>query len=115
MYSPHDYGGEWYLLPADMQKEYKAPEKKLARNPDGGDEGQKIEWLAAARGGPAAMSNFDYAGMLTEFILLGNVAIKAKGQKLQWDGPGMKFTNAPEADKFLRRQYRSGWELPTIA
>ena len=115
IYSPHDYGGDWQLLPADDFKDFKAPSPTIARNPTGDDEGQKIEWLAAARGGPAAMSNFDYAGPLTEFILLGNVAILHGGKKLEWDGPGMRFPNAPEADKALRSQYRAGWELKGIA
>ena len=48
--------------------------------------------------------------MLTEFILLGNVAIRA-GKKLEWDGPNMKFTNAPEAEKYLHYKYREGWTL----
>jgi hypothetical protein len=56
------------------------------------------------------MSNFNYAGMLTEFILLGNVAILA-GKKLDWDGPALKATNCPEADKFLHTEYRKGWSL----
>ena len=111
MYSPHDYGGEWYLLPAEQYADYKAPPETLPRNPKGDDEGQKIEWIAALKGGPAAMSNFDYAGMLTEFILLGNVAIKNMGKKLEWDGPNMKFPNAPEAEASLRRQYRQGYSL----
>ena len=51
------------------------------------------------------MSNFDYAGMLTEFILLGNIAIRRQGKKLEWDGPNMKFPNAPEADRWLKRGY----------
>ncbi|HSU66478.1 MAG TPA: Gfo/Idh/MocA family oxidoreductase [Tepidisphaeraceae bacterium] len=113
MYSPHDYGGEWFLLPVDAYKDYKAPEQTLPRNPDGGDEGQKLEWLAAMKGGPAAMANFDYAGLLAEFILLGNVAIKNSGKKLEWDGPNMKFPNAPEAEASLRREYRQGYSLKT--
>jgi hypothetical protein len=43
-------------------------------------------------------------------MLLGNVAIRT-GQKLLWDGPNMKITNIPEANKFLRRRYRQGWTL----
>ncbi len=75
------------------------------------DEGNKIEWLAAIKGGPLPLSNFDYSGMLTETILLGNVAIRARGTKLEWDGPNMKFPNAPEAEKLLRREYRKPWSL----
>jgi predicted dehydrogenase len=116
LYSPSDDGKEWELLPAETYRDYKAPPQSLPRNPLGGDEhtmdeGQKVEWLAAIKGGPPALSNFDDAGLLAEFILLGNVAIREQGKKLQWDGPGMKFANAPEADKWLKRQYREPWAL----
>ena len=84
------------------------PEKLPSNN--GGDSGQKKEWVAAIKGGPKALSNFDYAAMLTETILLGNVAVKL-GKKLEWDGPNLKFTNAPDANKLLRTEYRSGWTL----
>ncbi len=68
------------------------------------------EWIRACKGGPKPLSNFDYAGPLAEAILLGNIAAKAK-QKLEWDGPNMKVTNMPEANAFLRREYRKGWTL----
>jgi predicted dehydrogenase len=110
LYSPHDYGGDWVLLPKEQFTSYKA-NPVLPKNPEGGDQGQKDEWIAAIKGGPAALSNFDYAGPLTEFILLGNIAILAKGKKLEWDGPNMKFTNAPEFDKHLKREYRAGWSI----
>ncbi len=111
LYSPHDYGGAWALLPADDYRDYKAPAEVLPRNALGNDEGQKIEWIAACKGGKPALSNFDYAGMLTEFILLGNIGIANSGKRLEWDGPNMKFPNAPEAEKRLRRQYRQGWSI----
>jgi hypothetical protein len=44
-------------------------------------------------------------------VLLGNVAIRARGRKLEWDGPGLRVTNVPEANAFLRREYRRGWSL----
>ena len=116
LYSPTDDGIQWDLLPVDDFKDYKAPAPTLPRNPLGGsnktmDEGQKVDWLTAVKGGPAALTNFDYSGMLAEFILLGNVAIRAGGTKLEWDGPNMKFPNAPGAEKFLKRQYREPWSL----
>ncbi len=113
LYSPHDYGGAWHLLPVEKFRDYKAPAETLPRNPKGDDEGQKMEWIAAIKGGAPALSNFDYAGMLTEFILLGNVAIKSMGTKLDWDGPRMKFPNAPQAEKLLRREYRAPWSALT--
>ena len=71
----------------------------------------KAEWIAACKGGPAAYSNFSFAGLLTETILLGNVALREGGKKLDWDGPSMRIMNLPEADQFLRTEYRNGWTL----
>lgn len=110
MYSPHDYGGYWELS-QELADSYKAPTPTLPRNPSGDDQGNKDEWIAAIKGGPAALSNFNYSGMLSEFILLGNIGILGRGKKLEWDGPNMKFTNAPEMDKHVRRQYRGTWAL----
>ena len=53
LYSPDDYGGSWELVPAEAYHDFKAPEPTLPRNKDGGDEGQKIEWLAASQGRPS--------------------------------------------------------------
>jgi hypothetical protein len=75
------------------------------------DESQKREWIAAFAGGPKPLSNFEYAGKLAEFIVLGNIAIRMKGKKLQWDGPGMKFTNNEEANQYLKTDYREGWSV----
>ena len=68
------------------------------------------EWIAACKGGPAGYSNFDIAAYLTEIILLGCVALRV-GKKLEWDGPNMRATNAPEAAQYIRRTYRQGWDL----
>ena len=56
------------------------------------------------------MSNFDYAGRLTEFVLLGNVALRV-GKKIEWDAKKLRAKNCPEADQYIRREYRKGWEL----
>ena len=109
LYSPSDYGSDWKLLPGDAFAGYTAPAPTLARNGKG-DQGQKDEWVAAIRGGPKAFSNFDYSSLLTETILLGNVAIRA-GVPLVWDGPKFRFTTgAREATPLLRRDYRRGWK-----
>jgi hypothetical protein len=71
---------------------------------------EDVEWIEACKGGPAALSNFANAGPFTETVLLGNLAIRL-GKKIQWDGPNMKATNAPEADPLIHREYRKGWEL----
>ena len=48
---------------------------------------------------------------MTEAILLGTIAIRMPGTLLNWDAPGMKFPDCPEADRFLRRKYREGWSV----
>ncbi len=106
LFSPDDYGGESYIIRGTEFEKVKGEPQRLPRSP-----GHHAEFVRAAKGGPPAMSNFDYAGKLTETVLLGNVAIRAQGKKLAWDGPNLKITNVPEANEFLRRQYRSGWSL----
>ncbi len=108
MYSPSDYGANWKLLPGDRYAGFVPPSPTLARNGKG-DQGMKNEWVTAIRGGPKAFSNFDYASMLTETFLLGNVAIRA-GVPLGWDGPRFRLTKGrKEAKQYLRREYRKGW------
>ena len=110
LYSPDDYGAQYHLLPKEQFTDYKKPAPTLPRNGHG-DLGMKQEWVAAMKGGPPAMSNFNYSGKLTEFILLGNVAIRAGVQHpIEWDGENMKVTNWPEANAFLQREYRTGWD-----
>jgi len=62
-------------------------------------------WIDTCKGGPAACSNFEYAGPLTEAVLLGNIAIRT-GERIEWDGPNMKITNLPQANELLERVYR---------
>jgi predicted dehydrogenase len=109
LFSPDDYGGESYIITEDKIEKVTGKPEKLPRN-GGGDTGQKREWVEAIKGGHKALSNFDYAAMLTETILLGNVAIRL-GKKLEWDGPNLKVTNIPEAAHLINPPYRKGWSL----
>lgn len=104
-YSQNDYGSEYLLLPRKEYLEYKKPEPTIPRSP-----GHFEEFIRAIKGGPAAMSNFDYASKLTETVLLGVVALRA-GSTIEWDAAAMKAKNCPTADQFIRRQYRKGFEL----
>jgi predicted dehydrogenase len=56
-------------------------------------------------------ANFDYAGPLTEAILLGSVATRFPKQTLEWDAAALKFTNTAEANAHVKRAYRKGWEV----
>jgi predicted dehydrogenase len=102
----------WWLYPEKLEQAYGEPPKVLPRSP-----GHHQEWVNACKGGPAAGSNFDWAGPLTETVLLGNVALRTQLReklttvKLAWDSTKFEFTNLPEANEFLRREYREGWSI----
>ena len=72
--------------------------------------GHHNEWIAACKTGGPTTSNFDYAGALTESVLLGSVAFRV-GKKLEWDAKKLRATNCPEADDFIQHQYRRGWKI----
>jgi len=99
------WGGNPRIIPEEKMKAYKLPPKTIPRVA-----GHHRDWIDACRGGKPASSNFDYAGPMTEVILLGNVALRT-GKKLTWDGANMKATNAPEADEYIRPEYLNGWTL----
>ncbi len=95
------------LIPESKMQEYAphAPPPTLPRSP-----GHYEEWLAAIRGAPRVDHSFDEAGPLTELVLAGNVAIRMR-QKLDWDPAAFRFVNCDEANQYLRREYRDGYEL----
>ena len=72
--------------------------------------GHYVEWIKACKDGSLTTCNFDYSGALSEAVLLGNVAFRA-GKKLDWDGEHLRATNCPEADKYIKKSYRAGWEV----
>jgi predicted dehydrogenase len=94
------------LLPYDLHRAYQHPAKTLPRVA-----GHHADWLQACMGGTPACSNFEYGARLTEFILLGNIALRS-GKVIKWDAAAMKATNVPGAQSFIEGSYRKGWELP---
>jgi len=75
--------------------------------------GHVREWLDACKANKPedAKANFaDYAGPLTEMVLIGNLAIRT-GKRVEWDAEKMRSTNVPEANQYVRRDYRKGWTL----
>jgi predicted dehydrogenase len=69
------------------------------------------DWLDAIRNGKKAGSDFSYGGPLTEIALLGIIAIKMGGTKLEWDSRKARFKNSNEANQYLNPPYRAGWKL----
>jgi hypothetical protein len=111
MMSISDYGDQLRLIFSADSPGFSGKIPQLFPRIGGGDDKQKMEWINAIKGGPdLPLGNFDHASQLTEFILLGNVAIVA-GKKLEWDGPNMKFTNNDAANGMLTMKYRDGWKV----
>ncbi|HVN03027.1 MAG TPA: Gfo/Idh/MocA family oxidoreductase [Bryobacteraceae bacterium] len=67
-------------------------------------------WRTAFQGGPSSPGSFLNSGPISETVNLGAIALRA-GQKVLFDGATMKITNVSEANKYMSREYRKGWEL----
>jgi predicted dehydrogenase len=99
-----DYA-KYKLLPEDTYKDFPLPPQTIPRV-----KGHHEEWIECCKNGKQPSANFEYSGWLTEANHLGNVAFRA-GKKLQWDPKKLEATNAPEAARFIKRTYRTGWNL----
>ena len=100
------YGEGARLIPESRMKEYKQPPKTIPRVKGS----HEMDWVRACKDGQPAGANFEYSGLLTEVCLLGNVARRVDA-RIEWDAKNMKVTNLPEANKYVRTQYREGWSL----
>lgn len=115
MYVPSEYGSRYVLLPRERFADYKPPAPTLPRATSAPNEilvaaAHYAEWLNACKGGPPCQSNFEYASLLNEVVLLGNVAVRT-GRRIEWDGPNMRAKNCPEAEILVRPPMRKGWEV----
>ncbi len=100
LYSP--YIADPVLLPVETFKEYQFPK------PGGND--HYLQFVEACRGNGKTSTSFDYSGPLTESVLLGCLATRFPETTLEWDAGDLKVTNVREANRFVRREYRKGWE-----
>jgi predicted dehydrogenase len=105
MYGSHGAGGV-RIIPEKAMKAYKLPDKTIPRAKE-----HHQDWLDAIRTGRKSGSDFSYGGPLSEIAMLGVIALKMLGRKLEWDAPAMKFTNCPEANPYVTPAYRAGWTL----
>jgi hypothetical protein len=105
VYGSHG-AGPVRLIPQAKMDAYHKPAKSIPRAKE-----HHQDWLQAIRKGAQAGSDFSYGGPLTEIALLGIIAIKMGGQKLEWDGPAGRFRNSSLANQYLRSPYREGWGL----
>lgn len=109
LYAPGDYAENQIVLTGGIDE----PKVEFEHSP-----GHFEEWVRAIKGGPQARSNFpEYAGSLTETILLGNLAVWAApeadqpGKKIEWDAKNLVATNAPEVAEIVKPKYRDGYKV----
>jgi predicted dehydrogenase len=106
LYSKSSYGEGVTLLPTARFRAALGGPTILPTSP-----GHFLEFVDAIRGGDPPVCNFpDYAGPLTETVLLGNLAIWA-GRRIEWDSRTLSVRNAPELDSVIRRPYRAGYSI----
>jgi len=94
------------IIPDAGTEKFKRSPQRYARSP-----GHQKEWIQACKAGKPAGSDFSYGGPLTELALLGIIAMRFKGQKLEWNAAAMKFSNCSAANAYLKPSFRGGWGL----
>ncbi|MBI1389781.1 MAG: gfo/Idh/MocA family oxidoreductase [bacterium] len=106
------------VIDGDVVDDYKHPDPIIPREPsipagegEDADQMHKINWILSCKTGSVASSNFEHAGPLTEFVQMGNISLRYPYEKLEWDGPSMRFTNKEEANRYVTKHYRKGFEL----
>ncbi|RJP24846.1 MAG: gfo/Idh/MocA family oxidoreductase [Candidatus Omnitrophota bacterium] len=108
------------VIDGEIIEDYEKPAMIIPRLPnildkDGkyqdSDRMHKLDWILSCKTGSVSGANFDHAGPLTEWVVMGNISLKFPHQKLEWDGPNMRFTNCKEANRYVTKNYRKGWEL----
>ena len=107
LYLPSPDGAESILLPEDKFADFTPPPKTLPDSP-----GHHAEWIQACKQGKQGkqyMSYFGRAALMTEALLLGNLAVRT-GRRIEWDARSMKVTNLDRANSYIDPPYRKGWQ-----
>jgi predicted dehydrogenase len=93
------------------------PDKDFAsyHRPDVQEHDHWGQFVDACLGKGKTSAGFDYAGPLTEVVLLGSVACRFPQATLQWNAKALKFDNVPEANHYVRRTYRAGWDVAGLS
>jgi hypothetical protein len=117
IFSPDDYGARYEVIRGGKAvSDYTLPEQSLPRIPyeGNGDMRQKWEFVKSITGEyePGTMSNFGYAGRLTETMLVGIIALRGSvGKRYEWNAADLSCTNDSSVNQFVQREYREGWTL----
>ena len=100
-------GGSTRLIPESAMQAYTIPEKTIPRI----EKSHEQNWIECCKEKKPASADFEYSGPLTESVLLGNVALRYPGQKLEFDEENLTIIKNAEATAFLNLPYREGWSL----
>jgi len=103
LYSQYDSGNTPILLPAEKFKDFKMPDVQ--------SDNHYLQYVEAVRGNGKTSAPFSYSGPLTEMVLLGCLATRFPKTDLKWDTKTVKVTNNEEANKFVKKEYRKGFEV----
>ncbi|MEI7730359.1 MAG: Gfo/Idh/MocA family oxidoreductase [Verrucomicrobiota bacterium] len=100
------------IIPAQKMREFQGAKSlpEAVATPGGRSDGEAA-WLAAIKGGPSTFGDFSLAGPIADAFNLGAISLRMGGRRLRFDAATAKITNVPEANKYLTREYRKGWEL----
>ena len=103
------------LIPERKMREYRTaksiPEAASPKSKARGQGMREAPWIATFKGGPPTYGNFLLGGPISDFVNLAAISLRIGGKRLLWDAANMKITNVADANKYLTREYRSGWEL----
>lgn len=102
------------IIPKRKSKEFwssKGMPEPAAKDRERAEAFRNISWVKAFKGGEPTYGNFLLAGPISEAFNLGAISLRLGGKRLHWDAAQMKVTNHSEANQYLRREYRKGWEL----
>jgi len=107
------------LIPEAKMRSYRAAKhlpEPGSREPSGGQQGsgrfgREAAWIKSFKGGPASYGDFLLAQPISDAINLAAISLRLGGRRLLWNSTSSKITNIPEANRYLTREYRPGWEL----
>jgi len=107
------------LIPDAKMRSYRAAKhlpEPGSREPSGGQQGsgrfgREAAWIKSFKGGPASYGDFLLARPICDAVNLAAISLRLGGRRVLWDSVAAKITNIPEANEFLTREYRLGWEI----
>ncbi len=99
------------LIPEEKMRAYRTDRTGSDSGRDRRRPDRSGAWVSAFRGGSPTYGDFRLAGPITDAFNLAAVSLRMGGKRLLFDAASGRVRNVPEANKYLTRQYREGWEL----